>query len=294
MRNHGPMPRITQNAIRPVTKYGPKPKPLAERFWAKVQKLEGPDACWLWTGTRNGKCGYGMIYDADVGDKMLAHRVAWKLAFGAYPVGVVRHLRCDNEACVRIDHLAEGTQADNMRDKAERCHATNQYKSLTFDQAEEVRQLYASGKYSQMELERVFGVDQTTVSRIVRKTTLRSRPIESPPKTKLKRSPKPRLTVEERFWAKVDNAGPPPAHLPDLGPCWLWTASVSNGRGSFRSVHQRAELAHRISWELTYGPIPKGLVVCHRCDVGLCVRPEHLFLGMQQDNIADMRAKVAT
>jgi HNH endonuclease len=52
--------------------------------------------------------------------------------------------------------------------------------------------------------------------------------------------------------------------------------------------------AHVASWTLTRGPIPDGLWVLHRCDVKLCVRPDHLFLGAAVDNNHDMIEKGRT
>jgi hypothetical protein len=49
--------------------------------------------------------------------------------------------------------------------------------------------------------------------------------------------------------------------------------------------------AHRIAWELVYGPIPSGLKCLHRCDNPSCVRPDHLFLGTVTDNAEDMIVK---
>lgn len=97
------------------------------------------------------------------------------------------------------------------------------------------------------------------------------------------------LTPSERFWAKVYSTIPP-AHRPELGPCWEWTANHIQGYGLFRGP-KRYWRAHRISYEWEYGPFPETLWVLHRCDNHPCVRPSHLFLGTAQDNYDDMVAK---
>jgi hypothetical protein len=73
--------------------------------------------------------------------------------------------------------------------------------------------------------------------------------------------------------------------------CWRWTGQIlSFNRAGF--WHRgRTRLAHRFAWELFVGPVPAGKVLCHRCDVPDCVRPAHLFLGSQRDNILDCVAK---
>jgi len=59
-----------------------------------------------------------------------------------------------------------------------------------------------------------------------------------------------------------------------------------NGYGVFRYIG-KAQRAHRVAWELTQGAIQSGMCVLHRCDTRNCVRPDHLFLGTQKDNIHD-------
>ena len=98
---------------------------------------------------------------------------------------------------------------------------------------------------------------------------------------------KPRRTKSllERFWAKVQKS--------DDG-CWIWTASFGKaGYGAINSGRRPTRMlsASRVMWEIAYGPIPEGLSVLHRCDVPRCVRPDHLFLGTQRDNIRDAMAK---
>ncbi len=74
--------------------------------------------------------------------------------------------------------------------------------------------------------------------------------------------------------------------------CWLWFGGRTNfGHGTFRLPGRIRESAHRVSWMLNVGDIPKGMSVLHKCDVPSCVNPDHLFIGTQADNIADMTKK---
>jgi hypothetical protein len=73
--------------------------------------------------------------------------------------------------------------------------------------------------------------------------------------------------------------------------CILWMASRNaSGYGQVR-WQGRLWLTHRAAWLAKHGPIPLGLCVLHRCDVRPCINPDHLFLGTQKDNMADLAAK---
>lgn len=73
--------------------------------------------------------------------------------------------------------------------------------------------------------------------------------------------------------------------------CIEWIAAkYPNGYGCFK-IEGRTQGAHRIAWKLANGEIPKGLLICHRCDNRLCVNVDHLFLGDGKDNMKDCRDK---
>lgn len=90
----------------------------------------------------------------------------------------------------------------------------------------------------------------------------------------------------EKFWAKVNKDG----------ECWEWTGAADyDGYGQLK-IKGKMHTAHRMSWELANGPIPRGegphgTCVLHKCDNPSCVNPAHLFLGTHQDNVTDKVTK---
>ena len=90
--------------------------------------------------------------------------------------------------------------------------------------------------------------------------------------------------TEEGFWDRVDPPG--------KNGCREWRLSRTfQGYGQCCLSHDVHKSAHRVAWEITYGEIPAGLFVCHRCDNSPCCEPTHLFLGTAADNAADRRRK---
>lgn len=85
-----------------------------------------------------------------------------------------------------------------------------------------------------------------------------------------------------RFWSKIEMRG--------SVPCWAWTAGTfRSGYGAYK-WEGKIRRAHRVAWELCYGPIPDGLHVLHRCNNRACCNPVHLYLGDHFDNMRDRKA----
>ena len=92
----------------------------------------------------------------------------------------------------------------------------------------------------------------------------------------------------KRFWSYVKKGK----------GCWEWQGGLFKYRGGYgqfsvgnRTDKNRTRKAHRVSFELEHGPVPKGQSILHSCDNPPCVRPSHLSAGTPSDNVIDMMSK---
>lgn len=147
-------------------------------FWSAA----GPPGCWEWQGARTANGGYGV--SRLHGKFYRAHRKAWELLNGPIPEGMMILHRCNNPPCVRPDHLYLGTNTDNMIDKATKTRRRQSNWKLSPAEATEIRVRYATGTISQKELGEMYGVEQTTISTVVRGKSYR---FDLPPTANRKR-----------------------------------------------------------------------------------------------------------
>lgn len=174
-----PIPQLTEKEIA--------------RFWSKVDRSGGPDACWPWRGKCSG--GYGKLHIS--GREVRAHRVALFLRFGIDPFPLFACHACDERyepgdksyrKCCNGAHLVPGTAADNQKHMASagrsqsgerhysqinpgfvrRGEARGQSK-LREQDVKVIREKYAQGNVSQLALASEFGVAQTVISAIIRR-----------------------------------------------------------------------------------------------------------------------------
>lgn len=141
-----------------------------KRFWSKVDVCEHHE-CWEWQAYRH-KRGYGQF--SIHGRLWQAHRVAWVLTYGPIPEGLFVCHHCDNRGCCNPYHLFLGTNADNMADAGRKGLLSNSNRGernpsskLTEDDVLDIRELYATGKWTQEELADEFGVYNTQISQVV-------------------------------------------------------------------------------------------------------------------------------
>jgi len=142
--------------------YPHKRRPLANKFWEKVDK-KGPNDCWEWTGSKI-LAGYGKINVS--GKTVSAHRISWEMANDPIPKGMCVLHHCDNKACVNPAHLFLGTNADNSRDMTEKERQArgeaNGESKLTEQDIHEIRVFLDAG-YIQSEIAEGYGVGHVAI-----------------------------------------------------------------------------------------------------------------------------------
>ena len=126
-----------------------------------VRKVES--GCHEWQ-SKLDKGGYGQ-FTLGTGRHVRAHRYAWMIAYGEIPEGKLVCHHCDNPRCVNPEHLFIGTYSDNAKDMVAKGRAWGRRK-LTNKEVKHVKGLLRNGHFSQDFIARMYGVDQTTISRI--------------------------------------------------------------------------------------------------------------------------------
>lgn len=155
---------------------------VAARFWAKVDKSAGPDACWPWTASLHGH-GYGR-FKLESYVQVGSNRMAYALHHKADPGPLCVCHSCDNRPCCNPAHLWLGTNDDNMADMAAKGRsktppskgAQNGNAKLSEAQIETVKAMIRAGK-TNIEIARPFGVTHQLISRIRRGRAWGSEPM---------------------------------------------------------------------------------------------------------------------
>jgi hypothetical protein len=131
--------------------------------------------CWLWTGATTTR-GHGQMTIRYSGMSYVptASRLSYMLHNCLVPPDIEGQLvihNCNKKICVNPDHLRLGTEADNHRDAV--VDMVNPLQKLSVDDAREIRELWATGEYTQSELANAYGVAQSSISNVVRNVTFK-------------------------------------------------------------------------------------------------------------------------
>lgn len=146
---------------------------LLQRFWSKVDKSGGDEACWPWTAAVRRE-GYGAI---KVNGRLLSsHILSWRIHNGGAPVpmgSLVEHIECDNPRCVNPSHLCIGTfktNYDHMVAKGRRVVVVGEnleWSKLTECDVLRIRELYVPRKFSARKVAEVLGLPLGPVERVI-------------------------------------------------------------------------------------------------------------------------------
>ena len=140
-----------------------------KRFWANIN-ISGEDECWEWL--KSTQDGYGRT--SFRGITTMAHRIAFQLHHNRdIETGKILLHSCDNRKCCNVKHLREGTHKDNSDDKFAKGRfkpmkgEMNGMAKLNIQKAIEIREKYATGKYTQSKLAQEYNVGQTDISMVI-------------------------------------------------------------------------------------------------------------------------------
>ena len=139
-------------------------------FWDTVNVIDDEDSCWDWKGQTN-EAGYGQV--TYLGKNWRSHRLAYTLSKGKIPKDMVVMHKCDRPICNRPSHLSLGTPYDNVQDMIQKGRKAvapkgedHPLSKLTEDDIRQIRKLYNSKKYTNVEIANMFGTTKTNIRSI--------------------------------------------------------------------------------------------------------------------------------